>query len=42
MYIKILDYLINTLTSLKEKARTPTSKGMTVKEWAAKRKKSYK
>jgi hypothetical protein len=42
MYIRILDYLIGKLTNLREKARTPDFKGMTIKEWAAKRKKSYK
>jgi len=42
MYIRILDYLIKGLNSLRDKARTPASKGMTVKEWASKNKKSYK
>ena len=42
MYIRILDYLIKGLNNLREKARTPTLKGMTVKEWATKNKKSYK
>ena len=42
MYIRILNYLIGKLTNLKEKARTPELKGMTVKEWANKNKKSYK
>ena len=40
MYIKILDYLINTLTNLRENARTPHNKGMTAKEWALKQKKA--
>ena len=42
MYIRILDYLINTLTNLKEKARTPNNKGITVKEWAQIQKKARK
>lgn len=54
MYIRILDYLINTLTDLREKARKPNTKGISAKEWAkrnqpfllkkewAKRNKSYK
>lgn len=43
MYIRILDYLIGTLTNLRKKARTPNLKGsMTAKEWASKNKKSYK
>jgi hypothetical protein len=42
MYIRILDYLIKGLNNLRKKARTPTLKGMTVKEWATKNKKSYK
>jgi len=42
MYIRILDYLIDKLTKLREKARTPNLKGMTVKDWANKKKKSYK
>jgi hypothetical protein len=42
MYIRILNYLIGKLINLRDKARTPNLKGMTVKEWATKKKKSYK
>jgi len=45
MYIRILNYLINTLTNLRDNARTPVHKGMTVREWAKKQRskeKSYK
>ena len=40
MYIRILNYLINTLNNLKEKARTPNTKGITAKQWAQIQKKA--
>jgi len=45
MYIRILNYLINNLTNLRDKVRKPVHKGMTVQEWAKKQRskqKSYK
>jgi hypothetical protein len=46
MYIRILDYLIDKLEKMREKARTPSNKGISAKEWAKTQKnyrqKSYK